>query len=129
MSDDEIDQMVKDAEIHAEEDRKFEELVTARNQADAMIHATEKSLTDLGDKVSAEDKTSIEAAIKDLREVLDGEDKEAIEAKTAALTEVAGKLAEQMYADSGDAQAEPSEQEQPADDVVDAEFEEVKNDK
>lgn len=131
LSGDEIDQMVKDAEIHAEEDRKFEELVTARNQADAMIHATEKSLTDLGDKVSADDKTSIEAAIKDLREVVDGDDKEAIEVKTAALTEVAGKLAEQMYADNGDAQAEPSEQEQSADadDVVDAEFEEVKNDK
>ena len=102
LSGDEIDQMVKDAEIHAEEDRKFEELVTARNQADAMIHATEKSLTDLGDKVSADDKTSIEAAIKDLREVVDGDDKEAIEVKTAALTEVAGKLAEQMYADNGD---------------------------
>ncbi len=129
LSGDEIDQMVKDAEVHAEEDRKFEQLVTARNQADAMIHATEKSLTDLGDKVSADDKTSIEAAIKDLREVLAGEDKEAIDVKTAALTEVAGKLAEQMYAENDDAQAEPSEQQQPADDVVDAEFEEVKNDK
>lgn len=130
LSDDEIDQMVKDAEIHAEEDRKFEELVTTRNQADAMIHATEKSLTDLGDKVDADEKAKIEEAIKDLREVLDGDDKEAIEAKTATLTEVAGKLAEQMYADSADQSTAESEQAESAqDDVVDAEFEEVKNDK
>ena len=133
LSEDEINQMVQDAETHAEEDRKFAELVGVRNQADAMIHASEKSLEELGDKVSEEDKTNIEAAIKDLREVLDSEDKDAIEAKTTALTEASGKLAEKMYAESG-AAADPSQAgaEAQADkgqeDVVDAEFEEVKND-
>ena len=133
LSEDEINQMVQDAETHAEEDRKFAELVGARNQADAMIHATEKSLEELGDKVSEEDKTNIEAAIKDLREVLDSEDKDVIEAKTTALTEVSGKLAEQMYAESG-ASADPSQAGAEGqagnnqEDVVDAEFEEVKND-
>jgi molecular chaperone DnaK len=133
LSDDEINQMVQDAETHAEEDRKFGELVAARNQADAMIHATEKSLEELGDKVSEEDKTNIEAAVKDLREVLDSEDKDAIEAKTAALTEASGKLAEQMYAESDAADPSQAGAEGQADnkqeDVVDAEFEEVKNDK
>lgn len=133
LSEDEINQMVQDAETHAEEDRKFAELVAARNQADAMIHATEKSLEELGDKVSEEDKTNIEAAIKDLREVLDSEDKDAIEAKTTALTEVSGKLAEQMYAQSGAADPSQAGAEEQAnnkgqEDVVDAEFEEVKND-
>ena len=133
LSDDEINQMVQDAETHAEEDRKFGELVAARNQADAMIHATEKSLEELGDKVPEEDKTNIEAAIKDLREVVDSEDKDAIEAKTTALTEASGKLAEQMYAESDAADPSQAGAEGQADnkqeDVVDAEFEEVKNDK
>ena len=128
LSEDEINQMVQDAETHAEEDRKFAELVGVRNQADAMIHASEKSLEELGDKVSEEDKTNIEAAIKDLREVLDSEDKDAIEAKTTALTEASGKLAEKMYAES-DAATDPSQAGAEAQaDVVDAEFEEVKND-
>jgi len=128
LSEDEINQMVQDAETHAEEDRKFAELVGVRNQADAMIHASEKSLEELGDKVSEEDKTNIEAAIKDLREVLDSEDKDAIEAKTTALTEASGKLAEKMYAESG-AAVDPSQAGAEAQaDVVDAEFEEVKND-
>jgi len=131
LSDDEIEKMVKDAEAHAEEDRKFQELVTVRNQADAMIHATEKSLNEMGDKVDAEEKSRIEAAVKELRDVLDSDDKEAIEAKTTALAEVSSKLAEQMYANTDADAAAGAEQaagdEKPAgDDVVDAEFEEVK---
>ena len=134
LSDDEVNKMVQDAEVHAEEDRKFQELVAARNQADGMVHATEKSLSDLGDKVEADEKSRIEAAIKDVRDVLDGDDKEAIELKTQALAEASSKLAEQMYADAGAAEAAAGEQassaDKPAgDDVVDAEFEEVKENK
>ncbi len=134
LSDEEVDKMVQDAEAHAEEDRKFQELVTARNQADGMIHATEKTLADMGDKVDADEKSRIEAAIADLREVLDKDDKEAIESKTQALTEVSQKLAEQMYADAGEAAGaegdSAAEADKPSgDDVVDAEFEEVKENK
>jgi molecular chaperone DnaK len=130
LSDDEVNKMVQDAEVHAEEDRKFQELVTVRNQADGMIHSTEKTLADMGDKVDADEKSRIEAAIADLREVLDKDDKDAIESKTQALTEVSQKLAEQMYADASAAGAEDepaAETSKPSgDDVVDAEFEEVK---
>lgn len=134
LSDDEIDAMVKDAEAHAEEDRKLKELVESKNMAEQMIHATEKSMTDLGDKVEEQEKQDIEAAITALREVLDGDDKEAIDTKTQALTEVAGKLAEKAYAEqnaAGDAapDAEASSQNSGDDDVVDAEFEEVDDDK
>ncbi|MEM7304558.1 MAG: molecular chaperone DnaK [Pseudomonadota bacterium] len=134
LSEDEIDKMVKDAEAHAEEDRKFQELVSARNQADAMIHATEKSLADMGDKVDADEKSRIEAAIKDLRDALESGDKEAIESKTTALAEASSKLAEQMYASNPEGAAGAQGSEQPAgdnksDDVVDAEFEEVKENK
>ena len=130
LSDEEIDEMVKDAEAHADEDRKFQELVTTRNQADSMIHATEKSLSELGDKVEADEKTAIEAAIADLRSAMEQDDKEAIEAKTQALAEASSKMAEQMYAQSG-AEAEGAEatEANAADDVVDAEFEEVKEKK
>lgn len=131
LSDDEIDKMVKDAEAHAEEDRKFQELVGARNQADGMIHATEKSLGDMGDKVDAAEKERIESAIKDLRAALETDDKADIEAKTQALAEASSKLAEQMYADAGEAessaQADGASNEN--EDVVDAEFEEVKENK
>ena len=130
LSDDEVNKMVQDVEVHAEEDRKFQELVTVRNQADGMIHSTEKTLADMGDKVDADEKSRIEAAIADLREVLDKDDKDAIETKTQALTEVSQKLAEQMYADASAAGAEDepaAEASKPSgDDVVDAEFEEVK---
>ncbi len=137
LSDDEVNRMVQDAEAHAEEDRKFQELVSARNQADGMIHATEKTLSDMGDKLDADEKTRIETAIKELRDVLDKEDKEAIESKTQALAEVSQKLAEQMYADAS-ASAEGSQSSESGegaqdkttgDDVVDAEFEEVKENK
>ncbi|MBU2873826.1 molecular chaperone DnaK [Marinobacter salexigens] len=130
LNDDEIEKMVQDAEANAEEDRKFEELVQARNQGDAMVHAVRKTLTDAADKVSDSEKESIEAAIKELEEALTGSDKDDIEAKTQKLTEVSGELAQKMYADQ-DGQAQEAggqEQAQPADDAVDAEFEEVKDD-
>ncbi|WP_276206694.1 molecular chaperone DnaK [Oceanococcus atlanticus] len=130
LSDDEIEKMVKDAEEHAEEDRKFRELIEARNQGEGLVHGVEKSLEDLGDKVSDEEKTSIQAAVDELKEALKGDDKDAIEAKSKALAEASSKLAEQAYAaqageaagGAGDAGAPPQ------DDVVDAEFEEVKDD-
>ena len=133
LSDDEVDRMVKDAEAHADEDRKFHELADARNGADNMIHATEKSLKELGeDKVSAEEKAEIDAAIAELKEVLKADDKGAIEAKTTALAEKSGKLAEKLYADKGGEQAaagaETADSSAGGDDVVDAEFEEVKDD-
>jgi molecular chaperone DnaK len=132
LSDDEIDQMVKDAEAHAEEDRKFHELIDVRNQADGLIHATNKSLKDLADKVEANEKQEIEAAIAALQEAMKGDDKAAIEAKTAELGEKSGKLAERVYkeqaaqgADNADTKADSGAA---ADsDVVDAEFEEVKD--
>ncbi|SDW07823.1 molecular chaperone DnaK [Marinobacter mobilis] len=134
LSEDEIDKMVSDAEANAEEDRKFEELVQTRNQGDAMVHAVRKTLTDAGDKVSDSEKESIEAAIKDLEEALTGSDKEAIEAKTQKLTEVSSELAQKMYAEQGEQAAQAGGAEQggaqaeAADDAVDAEFEEVKDD-
>ncbi len=136
LSDDEIDRMVKDAEAHADEDRKFQELAQARNTADTMIHATRKSMEELGeDKLEAGEKEAIESAIKDLEEAMKGDDKDDIEAKTKALTEASGKMAERLYAQKG-AEAGPEtagaggqEGSGGADDVVDAEFEEVKEDK
>ncbi len=131
LSDDEVEKMVKDAEAHADEDRKFHELVTVRNQADALIHGTEKSLKDLGDKVEADEKEKIESAIAALQEAIKGEDKDDIEAKTTALSEVAGKLAERAYAENaeaGAADAGQADSGQAGDDVVDAEFEEVDDD-
>ena len=136
LSDDEIDKMVKDAEAHADEDKKLKEMVEAKNQAEALIHATEKSLADLGDQVEATEKSSIEDAIKALQEAIKTDDKEAIDEKSKALSDVAGKLAERVYAQNaqnaegaqadGDAGAESAAKD---DDVVDAEFEEVKDDK
>ncbi|MFO7592890.1 MAG: molecular chaperone DnaK [Pseudomonadota bacterium] len=132
LSDDEIEKMVKDAEAHADEDKKFHELVTVRNQADSMIHATRKSMDELGDKLEAEEKEKIEAAIKDLEEAMKGDDKDDIEAKTKALTEASGKMAEKLYAQNqqqgaaeGGAEAGGAEQSAGGEDVVDAEFEEV----
>src|SRR5690554_5070144 len=125
LNDEEIEKMVRDAE----EDRKFEELVQARNQGDAMVHAVRKTLTDAADKVSDSEKESIEAAIKDLEEALKGTDKDDIEAKTQKLTEVSSELAQKMYADQAEqAGGQEDAQSQAADDAVDAEFEEVKDD-
>jgi molecular chaperone DnaK len=136
LSDDEIEKMVKDAEAHADEDKKFHELVSARNQADTMIHATRKSMDELGDKLEADEKEKIEAAIKELEEAMKNDDKDDIEAKTKALTEASGKMAEKLYAQSqqegaaeGSAEAGGAEQSAGGDDVVDAEFEEVDDSK
>ena len=132
LNDDEIEQMVRDAEAHAEEDKKFEELTGARNQGDAMIHTAQKTLKDAGDKATEEEKAGIEAAITALQEALKESDKDAIESKTEALTEALSAVAQKMYADA--AQAEQAEggaeadAKDAADDVVDAEFEEVKDD-
>ncbi|KZX80525.1 molecular chaperone DnaK [Oleiphilus sp. HI0009] len=137
LSDDEIENMVNDAEANAEADRKFEELVTARNQGDQMVHATKKTLEEAGDKATAEEKTAIEAAIADLEEALKGDDKDVIEAKTQALTEASSGLAQKLYAEqaaqaegaAAGPEAEAKAQSNAGDDVVDAEFEEVKDDK
>jgi molecular chaperone DnaK len=133
LSDEEIDKMVKDAEAHADEDKRMRELVDARNQAENMIHATEKSVKELGDKLEDGEQQEIDAAVADLRKALEGEDKDEIEAKTQALAERSGKLAERVYkqqAESESAEAAQGESgSQAKDDVVDAEFEEVKDDK
>ncbi len=140
LSDEEVEKMVQDAEAHASEDKKFHELVEARNVADNLIHATGKSLKDLADKVETNDKTAIEAAIEDLKTAVKGDDKEAIEAKTQTLTELSGKMAQQAYAQQGGADAggvdmggftdaAKKAEKTPKDDVVDAEFEEVKDKK
>ncbi|TNC80536.1 MAG: molecular chaperone DnaK [Oleiphilus sp.] len=136
LSDDEVERMVSDAEANADEDRKFEELITARNQGDAIVHATKKTLEEAGDKATDEEKSSIESAIAALEEALKGDDKEDIEAKTQALTEASSGLAQKMYAEQA-AAGEAADAAESAgagegkqeDDVVDAEFEEVKDDK
>jgi molecular chaperone DnaK len=142
LSEDEIKKMVKDAEAHAEDDRKFNELVTARNQADGMVHAVEKSLKDLGEEVQADEKKSIEEAVAALKEALKGSDKDAITAKSEALAAASGKMMERVYAKKGGAGGPGGDAGGPQgtgpgaaaggaakDDVVDAEFTEVKNEK
>ena len=131
LSDEEVDKMVKDAEAHAEEDREFHELVDVRNQGENLVHSTEKSITELGEKLDTDEKVKIEAAVAELKEALASEDKDAIQAKTNSLTEAAGKLAEQAYAENAEAgaSAEEGNAKAEADDVVDAEFEEVNDDK
>jgi len=137
LSDEEVDQMVRDAEANADEDLKFEELVTARNAADGLLHAGKKTLEEAGDKATDEEKVAIEAAIAELEEAIKGDDKEVMEAKSAALTEATSGLAQKMYEeqqaqggaegaapDMGGAAAQPEEA-SAGDDVVDAEFEEV----
>ena len=129
LSDDEIEKMVADAEANADADMKFEELVQARNSADGLIHAARKTLEEAGDKATDDEKTAIEAAITDLEAVLKSDDKDEIEAKTQALTEASSSLAQKMYAEQAQ-QAEGAAGEQASsqdDDVVDAEFEEVKD--
>jgi molecular chaperone DnaK len=139
LSEEEVQRMVKDAEAHAEEDHKAIELITARNQCDAMIHSVQKSLKEHGDKLSDDEKGKIEAALKDAEEALKSGDKDTIEAKTRALTEASHKLAEKMYAQeqTQQGQGQPGGEsapqgggEKPVEgEVVDAEFEEVKNKK
>ncbi|WP_439599755.1 molecular chaperone DnaK [Devosia sp.] len=131
LSDADIERMVKEAEQNADADKKKREAVEAKNQGESLIHSTEKSLKDYGDKVTAEEKAAIETAIADLKGVLEGDDAEAIKEKSATLAEASMKLGEAMYKQSqAEAEAKAAGGEQPADDdVVDAEFEEVKDDK
>ena len=137
LSDNEIDRMVSDAEAHAEEDKKFREMVDMRNQADGLIHATEKSMVDLGDKVQADEKEKIEAAIGELKSALEGDDRAAIEQKSQALGELSASLAQRVYAEEAQQAEQGGEQPEQAsskdagakdDTVVDAEFEEIKDD-
>ena len=130
LSDEEIEQMVRDAESHAEEDKKFEEMVALRNQADGLVHGARKAVVDAGDKATDEEKEAIEAACKDLEEALKGDDKDAIEAKMQALSQASAGLAQKMYeeqAQAAGAEAGAEAQAEPGDDAVDAEFEEVKD--
>lgn len=132
LSEEEIERMVKDAEANAEEDRKLAELVASRNQAEALIHSVQKSLSEYGDKLDAAEKEKIEAAIKEAEEAIKGEDKAAIDAKAEALGTASQKLGEMMYAQAqAEGQQAGAQAEQPQnkgnDDIVDAEFEEVKD--
>ncbi|MDN3554710.1 molecular chaperone DnaK [Halomonas maura] len=132
LSEDEIEQMVQDAEAHADEDKKFEELVQLRNQADGMVHAARKTLEEAGDKASDEEKQAIESAASELEEALKGDDKDDIQAKLDTLTEASGNLAQKMYAEQGEAtqgaEAGSEAGAKQEDDVVDAEYEEVNDD-
>jgi molecular chaperone DnaK len=132
LSDDEIERMVADAEAHAAEDKKFRELVDVRNQGDALAHATEKSLSELGDKVDGQERANIESALSALKDALKGDSKETIEAKIKALSEVSATLAQRLYeqksAQSDDGAAEAAGAGDADDSVVDAEFEEVDGD-
>ncbi|QFT56291.1 molecular chaperone DnaK [Microbulbifer sp. THAF38] len=139
LSEDEIDKMVQDAEANAEADKQFEELVQTRNTLDGLISATKKTLEEAGDKATAEEKSAIEAAIKEAEEAVKGNDKAAMEAATNKLTEASGPVAQKMYAEQAQAAgaegaagagAQGEQQQSSAgDDAVDAEFEEVKDDK
>ena len=132
LSDDEIEKMVKDAELHASEDQQKRAMIEARNQADGLVYTTDKALKEHGDKVDEETKKGIETALEELKTAMEGEDSEAIKSKTEALATASQKLGEVMYkqaqseAEAGDASAESDEQQ---DDVVDAEFEEVDDEK
>ncbi len=131
LSDEEIDQMIKDAETHSADDKKFEELINVRNTADGLIHATKKTLEEAGDKASDEEKDTINNAIAGLEEALKGDDKAGIETKTKDLTDASASLAQKLYAEqqaqAGAAEADTNSGDQGAgDDAVDAEFEEVK---
>ncbi|MEH6452456.1 MAG: Hsp70 family protein, partial [Psychromonas sp.] len=132
LSDEEIQQMVDEAEANAESDKKFEEVVQSRNQADAMVHSTRKQIEEAGDALATDEKEKIEAAITELEEASKGEDKEVIEAKTAALAEAAQKLMEiaqqKAQAEQAGGAEQPQENAKQDDDIVDAEFEEVNKD-
>ncbi len=131
LSDEEVDKMVRDAEAHAEEDRKFEQLVQARNQGDHLLHATRKTLAEAGDKATDEEKGAINSALDALEVALKGGDVEEIEAKTKAVADASAGLVQRLYAEAaqqGQPGADAQSSGQPGDDVVDAEFEEVKDD-
>ena len=128
LSDEEVDKMIKDAESHAEEDKKFQELVTSRNMADSLVHSTKQTLEELKDEISEDEKTAIEAAVSELEESIKGDDKEVIDAKVQNLSEKAEVLAQKAQEKASS--EGPSEGGAEAnDDVVDADFEEVKEEK
>jgi molecular chaperone DnaK len=129
LSDDEISRMVKDAEAHAEEDRKFRELVDIRNQAEHLVHATEKSLGELGDKVGGAERAQLESALSDVKDAVKGDSKEKIEAKLRALNELSGKLTAGAYAADNAGKQAPAGNDRDNDDVIDAEFSEAGDDK
>jgi molecular chaperone DnaK len=131
LSESEIDKMVRDAEAHSEEDQKFEEMVTLRNQADGLIHAARKAVKDAGDKATDVEKSKVENAAKALEDAIKGDDKDDIEKKIEALTEASGALAQKMYSDASAAGANAdgnADANAAGDGAVDAEFEEVKDD-
>jgi len=138
LSEDEIQRMVKDAEVHAEEDKKALELINSRNQLEALVHSVKKSLAEYGDKIEADEKTKIEAALKDAEEALKSGDKEAMDAKAQTLGQASQKLGEKMYADAqaagnaagaGGAEQAGAAKKEDDSNVVDAEFTEVKDGK
>jgi molecular chaperone DnaK len=135
LSKEEIDRLVKDAESHAEDDRKKRDLVEARNHADALIYSTERSIKDLGEKVDKDTKVKVEEAIEKLRKAMEGEDKDEIRRLSEELTNASHKLAEAMYQQASQAEGQKAgpqsgtKANKPEDDVVDADFEEVKEDK
>jgi len=131
LSEAEIDKMVRDAEAHSEEDQKFEEMVTLRNQADGLIHSARKAVKDAGDKATDAEKAKVESAAKALEEAIKGDDKGAIEKKIEALAEASAALAQKMYSDAtagANAGGDSSDGNAAGDGAVDAEFEEVKDD-
>ena len=135
LSDEEIDQMIKDAEAHSADDKKFEDLIAARNTADGLVHATRKTLEEAGDKATEEEKDSINNAVAALEEAIKGDDLSEIESKTKDLTEASTGLAQKMYAEQAQGNETNADggsdnaDEAPENDAVDAEFEEVKEDK
>ena len=128
LSDEEVDKMIKDAEVHAEEDKKFQELVTSRNMADSLVHSTRQTLEELKDEVSDDEKSAIEAAVNELEETIKGDDKEAIDTKVQNLSEKAQVLAQKAQ-EKASAEDPKDDNAQANDDVVDADFEEVKEEK
>ncbi|MCZ6584858.1 MAG: molecular chaperone DnaK [Gammaproteobacteria bacterium] len=133
LDEEEIKRMIGDAEVHAADDLKFRELVDTRNQGDALLHATEKSLGELGEKVEAEERANIEAAVADLKEAVKGDSKEVIEAKVNALSEASASMAQRLYAEQAAAESAGTDATSPGategdENIVDAEFEEVKDD-
>ena len=130
LSDEEIEKMIKEAESNAEEDKKIRELVDAKNQAEAIIHSSEKGVTDAGDKITDDEKKPVEEAIKELKEVIDGDDLSVIQEKTATLSQAAMKIGEKLYQEeqaASEAANGTEENKEPEDaDIVDADYEEVK---
>jgi len=127
LSDEEIDAMVKDAEANAAEDKKFEELVQARNTADGLAHAAKKTLEEAGDKATDEEKAAIEAGVKQVEEAVQGDDKDVIDEAAKVLSEASAGLAQKLYAEQAEAGEQPAGEQASGDDAMDAEFEEVKD--